>query len=60
MMNNRDWSLLHVLSMKEPYCKNVWFLDEEHFNMAGIVNKHNVHFWAAENPHMFIKKVQPR
>jgi hypothetical protein len=25
--------------------------------MDGVVNKHNVHFWAAENPHMFIGKV---
>jgi hypothetical protein len=27
--------------------------------MDGIVNKYNVHFWAAENPHMFIRKVHP-
>jgi hypothetical protein len=37
--------------------QNVWILDEAHFNMDGVVSKHNVHFWSAENPHLLIRKV---
>jgi hypothetical protein len=33
------------------------FLDEAHFSMDGVLNKHNAHFWTAENPHIFIRKV---
>jgi hypothetical protein len=36
---------------------NVWFCDEAHFNLDGVVNKQNVQLWAPENPHVIHEKV---
>ena len=30
----------------------VWFSDEVHFNLNGLVNGQNYRFWGSENPHL--------
>ncbi|KFM66589.1 hypothetical protein X975_14119, partial [Stegodyphus mimosarum] len=30
----------------------IWFTDEAHFHLNGIINKQNWRFWGAENPHL--------
>ena len=36
--------------------KKLVFSDEASFSLNGSVNKHNVHWYAAENPHFKITK----
>jgi hypothetical protein len=36
---------------------NVWFSDEAHFHLDGMVNKQIVHFWALENPCVIHEKM---
>jgi hypothetical protein len=36
---------------------NVWFSDEAHFHLDGVVNKQNARFWASENLNVIHKKV---
>ena len=35
--------------------KQIIFLDEAHFDLAGYVNKQNYRIWGTENPHAYIK-----
>ncbi|GBL97626.1 hypothetical protein AVEN_49135-1 [Araneus ventricosus] len=30
----------------------IWFTDEAHFHLGGVVNRHNWRFWGTENPHL--------
>lgn len=34
----------------------IWFTDEAHFHLNGIVNKQNWRFWGSENPHLCEEK----
>lgn len=37
------------------FVKNILFTDEAKFSRAGIVNLHNTHIWADENPHAIVR-----
>jgi hypothetical protein len=47
-----EWAQNNELSFS-----NVWFSDEAHFHMDGVVNKQNVRFWVTETPHVIHEKV---
>ena len=36
------------------------FSDEAVFHVNGSVNKHNLHYWTTDNPHVFVEKPQDR
>jgi hypothetical protein len=38
----------------EVLINNVWFSDEAHFHLDGVVNKQDVRFCASEDPHMIL------
>jgi hypothetical protein len=42
---------------KEVSVNNVWFSDEVHFHLNGVVNKRNLRFWESENPHVIHENV---
>lgn len=44
----------------EEFHKSIVFSDEAVFHLNGMVNLHNLHFWAPENPHMQIEKPHDR
>jgi hypothetical protein len=39
----------------EMFLNNILFTDEAKFSRAGIVNLHNTHIWADENPHAIVQ-----
>jgi hypothetical protein len=41
----------------EVWFNNVWFSDEAHFHLDGVINKQSVQFWASENLHVIHEKV---
>jgi hypothetical protein len=41
----------------EAILHNVWFSDEAHFHLDGVVNRQNVRFWGSENPHMLTERM---
>jgi len=38
---------------------NVWFSDEAHFHLDGLLNKQSVRFWVPRNKHLLTKKMHP-
>jgi hypothetical protein len=38
---------------------NMWFSDEAHFHLDGLLNKQSVRFWVPRNKHMLTKKMHP-
>ena len=44
----------------DDFHKSIIFSDEAVLHVNGMVNLHNLHFWATENPHMQIEKLQDR
>ena len=53
------WLLRNQESDSDFY-KSIVFSDEAVLHVNGMVNLHNLHFWATENPHMQIEKLQDR
>jgi hypothetical protein len=43
--------LLNVSEQDYNFCKRILFSDECVFHNNGNVNRHNMHYWATENPH---------
>jgi hypothetical protein len=41
----------------EVFFSNVWFSDEAHFHLDGVVNKRNMQFWVSENSCVIHEKV---
>jgi hypothetical protein len=33
---------------------NVWFSDEAHFHLDGVIKTQNLRFWASENPRVIM------
>jgi hypothetical protein len=42
---------------KETKLHNVWFADEAHFHLYGVVNKQNAQFWTPRYPCIFTEKM---
>ena len=41
-------------------CKKIVWTDEAIFHVGGFVNRHNCHYWAAEDPRIIAEKVHSR
>lgn len=44
--------LMHMMAHNNNFLRNILFTDEANFSRDAIVNFHNDHFWADENPHV--------
>ena len=42
----------HNLENDPAYLRKLTFSDECNFHLNGTVNKHNLHYWSTENPHI--------
>src|ERR1043166_8520185 len=43
---------LEAMEQLDPgFCGKILWSDEASFSRSGVVNRHNCHYWAAENPH---------
>ncbi|GBM01363.1 hypothetical protein AVEN_135788-1 [Araneus ventricosus] len=40
------------IDVKSDYLNRICFSDESTFHVSGMVNRHNVHIWGSENPHV--------
>lgn len=48
-----DFCELIEMQMREPhFVNNICFSDECTFHLSGYVNRHNMRYWCAENPHV--------
>jgi hypothetical protein len=43
--------MLHTLNDNQNYAHTILFSDEATFKSNSVVNRHNMHYWALENPH---------
>jgi hypothetical protein len=44
--------LIHTMAHNNNFLPNILFTDEANFSRDAIMNFHNDHFWADENPHV--------
>uniref|UniRef100_A0A6P7GMR5 Uncharacterized protein LOC114344564 n=1 Tax=Diabrotica virgifera virgifera TaxID=50390 RepID=A0A6P7GMR5_DIAVI len=49
-----EW-LTHEMRQNPQFLNNVFFTDEAHFSRVAIINFHNNHVWADQNPHEIIE-----
>jgi hypothetical protein len=40
--------------------ENILWSDKAIFHVGGFVNRHNCHYWAAQDPNMMVEKMQNR
>jgi hypothetical protein len=40
--------------------QSILWSDETTFHVGGFVNRHNYHYWAAQDPNMAVEKLQNR
>lgn len=50
-----EW-LIGKMEDDNEWIDNVWFSDEAHFQLNGVVNSHNARYWGTENPHEVTQK----
>ena len=46
---------LHMLTANNSFCSKILFTDEANFSKNAIMNFHNNHSWADENPHEIVE-----
>ncbi|GBL60335.1 hypothetical protein AVEN_89352-1 [Araneus ventricosus] len=44
--------ILNRIDVENDYLNRICFSDESTFHVSGMVNRHNVHIWGSENPHV--------
>lgn len=54
-----EWILDKTRSTTD-FHNRILFSDEAVFHVAGVVNRHNLHYWAPENPHATLEKSNNR